>query len=172
MTADEFGPATKTHGVTSLPLGEPILLDSKYGRRSIGLTFSHLYALESGPGIERGRGRAWSIRPLAYLYDVQDRDGSELFAYHWDPDESALGWAKFPHLHVSGRLPPLPLGSGSSAVSLGDLHFPTEPVAFAAIVRLLLVEFAVPARRPEAESRTILASSEMAFRQQHLRASG
>lgn len=110
-----------------------------------------------------GRGQ-WAVEWLAYSHELQDRAGNELFAYHCDPSEASPSWAKFPHFHVSGRLTPLPLGSGLPSLPLGGLHVPTDQVAFEAVVRMLLRESRVPARRPEAQWTRILADGEAAFR--------
>ena len=91
----------------------------------------------------------WSVSTVGYFYEVLERDGNELFAYHWHPGEAGTSWAKFPHLHISGRGEPLPLGTGLTPVALGALHFPTDRVAFEAVIRILLKEFEVPPRRPE-----------------------
>lgn len=161
FVADGYVPSDRAHGVTFQPIGEPVLLDSRYGRRSIGLTVTHLYRIARTG--DPGRG-PWAVESLAYYYELQDREGNELFSYHWDPSEAGPSWATFPHLHVSGRLAPLPLGSGLPMLPLGGLHFPTDYVAFEAVVRMLLREFRVPARRSEARWSRILADGEAAFR--------
>lgn len=160
FVADGFAPSDRSHSVTFQPIGEPVLLDSRYGRRTIGLTVTHLYGIARTDDPDRG---PWEVESLAYSYELQDREGNELFSYHWDPSEASPSWAKFPHLHVSGRVTPLPLGSGLPSLPLGGLHFPTDQVAFDAVVRMLLREFRVPARRPEAQWTRILADGEAAF---------
>lgn len=94
-----------------------------------------------------------------YTYSLADRLDRELFAYHWHPD--AASWAKFRHLHLSGRLAPLSLGEGGE-LSLGNIHFPTERITVAAFVRLLIEQVAVVPRRTEWHG--ILAASDAATR--------
>ena len=152
-------PGDKTPTLVFLPAGQVVPLDSRFGRRSVGLRIQHLYRVV--PVGVRGRNR-WTVESVAYIYEVFDRDERELFAYHWDPREASESWAKFPHLHVSRRLPALPIGDGEDSLVLGKLHFPTEPIAFAALVRLLIRELGVPPRRPDWER--ILDESAAVFR--------
>lgn len=57
----------------------------------------------------------------------------------------------YPHLHLSGRLPPLELGSRAGSVRLGGMHLPTGgeigQVTLGDVVRLLITEFGVAPRR-------------------------
>ena len=159
MFASGVAPSERPHTISFRPATDLVPLDSAFGRRSIKLSVDHLYAIEA---MSDSPLTPWVIRTVAYFYQVYDNDEWELFSYHWDPREESPSWAEFPHMHVGRRLPRLAIGDGNASLVLGDLHFPTEPVAVAALVRLLIRELGVPPRRPDWER--ILDKSAAAFR--------
>ena len=157
MLADGWAPSERLHTVTLLPFGQLVALDSLFGLRTIGLHITQRYRIIE---VLDGSHSEWTVGVTAYVYQVTDGDGQEVFAYHWDADDAGLSWAKHPHLHVSRRLPPVPIGRGQASVRLGRLHLPTEHVAFQAIVRLLILEMGVPVRRAATGWRNTLDAGE------------
>ena len=139
--ATGFRPTTEPQSLGFAPRDVVVPLDSPLGRRGVGLIASHLYRLVDDDGDPAQR---WHARSAGYVYAVVDRDERELVAYHWHPEATG---PDFPHLHLSGRLPELELGGGFRPVALGDMHLPTGWMPFAAIVRLLILEFEIAPRR-------------------------
>jgi hypothetical protein len=95
------------------------------------------------------------IRLQEYRMSVTESDEREILAYHWHPHGQSP--VTVPHLHVSGRIPPIQIAPGE-AVALADMHLPTGYVGLADVVRLLIVEFRVVPRRHDWES--VLTSNE------------
>jgi len=101
------------------------------GRLGLSLRVGMRYRIIPAEG---ARG-PWRITTAAYSYAVGDRDGREVFAYHWNPAMPPT----FPHLHVGAR------ASGDLLVQ--NAHLPTGRVALEAVVRLLVTELHVPPLR-------------------------
>lgn len=99
------------------------------------------YVVDSVEGTRR------VTRAVGYRYRVLDLEGRELVAYHWHPE--GVSPVTYPHLHLSSRLAPIPVGRGGEPVALGEVHLPTGFVAFADVVRLLIVAFGVQPRRTD-----------------------
>ena len=97
---------------------------------------------------EGARG-PWKITTTAYGYALDDRDGREVLAYHWQP---ALR-PPYPHLHLGG-------GAGVNAL-VQRKHLPTGRDAREAVVRLLVEEFEVPPLRRD--WRSVLRRGEQRF---------
>lgn len=76
----------------------------------------------------------WHVSTLAYDYRLSRvRDGSELLSWHWHP-QTAIA---FPHLHAA-------------ADDLSrKVHIPSGRVSIEAVLRMLLGELGVPARRDD-----------------------
>ena len=125
LLATGYRPATQPHTVAFAPRGQAVPLRSASGPRGIALFVSQRYAVEA---VERDH-EPWSASSIAYRYDLLDRDGREILTYHWHPDDAGPA---FPHLHISGRIGELHVGEGLPPVALGDMHLPTEQIAFAA----------------------------------------
>lgn len=85
------------------------------------------------------------------MYAILDNAGDEAFAYHWHPDGRSDVTA--PHLHI-GRA----YCYGSAVI---ESHFPTGRVSFQQVVRFLLDDLAVNARR--ADARPILDGLQRTF---------
>ena len=94
-------------------------------------------------------GRGSHLVVLGYRYRLLDRQEREILAFHWHP--TGVSPVIRPHLHLSGRLPPLDLGSGAPPAVLGGMHIPTGSVALADVVWLLISEFGVEPRRDDWE---------------------
>jgi len=92
--------------------------------------------------VERDR-----VETTGYLYEINDRDGREILAYHWHPE--GVSPITEPHLHLSGRLRPFDLGDRDTAVRLGGMHLPTGIVTLARMVHLLIAEFGAEPRRAD-----------------------
>jgi hypothetical protein len=102
--------------------------------------------------INDGR-KAWHVSTTAYRYHLLDESGAELVGWHWHPD--SLGDFRLrghPHLHV-------PAGSIDRRV-----HVPTGRVSIESVLRLLLVDLAVPPRPAHvADFATVLQECEEPF---------
>jgi len=75
------------------------------------------------------------VSTTAYRYHLLDDSGAEMIGWHWHPD--SLGDPRLrghPHLHV-------PAGSIDRRI-----HVPTGRVSIESVLRLLLIDLAVPAR--------------------------
>lgn len=155
LLASGYRPSAAPHSVTFAPRGDAVPLRSRSGFRGVDLFVSHRYRIVEAAGADRG---AWKAATAAYTYDILDRSGRELLTYHWHPDDAG---PDFPHLHVSGRIGALPIGENQPPIALGTMHLPTGLVSFAAVVRLLIDEFAVAPRRDD--WRNLIAASEAAF---------
>lgn len=108
------------------------------------------YELVETEDPERGR---WKVRTRQYRYHVVAADHTEVLLFHWHPERS--GNRTFPHLHVgSSQLT-------TDAVMSGSAHIPTGRVALEAVIRLLITEFKVPAKRDDWEA--VLADGEDRF---------
>lgn len=80
-----------------------------------------------------------------YSYRLIEPDGREILAYHLHPD--GLSSVKRPHLHVSSRIPPIPLGDADVSIGLSAMHLATGFVSLDDFIRLLIEEFDVEPRR-------------------------
>ena len=79
--------------------------------------------------------KSWHVSTTAYRYHLLDDSGAELIAWHWHP--GSLGDPRLrghPHLHA-------PAGSIDR-----HIHVPTGRVSIESVLRLLLIDLAVPAR--------------------------
>ena len=74
----------------------------------------------------------WEVDVTGYRYEVSERDGTELVAYHWHPVGKSPVTA--PHLHARIR------GAGTD---LSNLHLPTGVVSPVDVIRCLITEFGV-----------------------------
>jgi hypothetical protein len=82
------------------------------------------------------------------MYRVLDRNGRELFAYHWHPE--GLSSIVNPHLHKRGAAPfVLPPTRGSDDLTelpIGKAHFPTGHITLRQVIRLLIEDLGVEPR--------------------------
>ena len=82
----------------------------------------------------------WRIDQTGYRYEVSERDGLELVAYHWHP--GGRSQVIRPHLHARIR---------GSDTDHSKLHLPTGFVTPVEVVRFLITEFGVEPLRPDWE---------------------
>ncbi|MGH3199607.1 MAG: hypothetical protein ACRDOH_05650 [Streptosporangiaceae bacterium] len=87
----------------------------------------------------------WHVSTAAYWYRLDDDAGRELAAWHWHPQSRVV----YPHAHVSGT----PFGRLA--------HLPTGRVSIESVLRLLIGDLGVPARR--ADYAEVLDAAERAF---------
>jgi hypothetical protein len=118
--------------------GSPVAL-----RTALPLTFSSKQGFRLAAEPITGD---WRIEVTSYRYEVSERDGVELLAYHWHPTGQSP--VTVPHLHARIR---------GSWVDLAKSHLPTGQVTPAEVVRCLIADFgAEPLRR---DWRAILADA-------------
>ncbi|MGH2560294.1 MAG: hypothetical protein ACRDJH_14620 [Thermomicrobiales bacterium] len=96
--------------------------------------------------IDKLDGGQHAVRIVGYAYQILERTEREVLAFHWHP--FGLSPVRFPHAHLSSRIPRFELDAGVS-VALSDMHIPTGLITLADVVRLLIVEFGVEPRRPD-----------------------
>ena len=147
-----YRPSPAPRLVSFAPRDTPVPLDAASGKRGIALFVGLLYRVRE----EIGNRGAWHVDLAGYRHDVLDRDGRELLAYRWQPESFG---PSFPHVHLSGRLPPIDLGPDVAPAALGDMHLPTGHVTFSAFARLLIEEFGIAPLRADWDS-TVRASDE------------
>jgi hypothetical protein len=97
------------------------------GRFALDLSIIHTCAIRR---IE-GSGE-WKAQTAGYLYQIRQRAGPELIAFHWHPGR--IGLPDFPHLHLE---------ASSTDVLSRKAHIPTGLVTLAACVRFLIDELDV-----------------------------
>jgi len=104
---------------------------------------------------ETPQGPRVKVRSSSFQYQL-DQDGDHwIFRYDYlrNPPEPHPA----SHLQIRGRL----IEAGD--VQLDRVHFPTHRVSLEAVIRLLIEEFNVPARKSEDFWRAVLAESEAVF---------
>lgn len=102
-----------------------------------------LSALQRFQVVEEGAVGRWRVRVRAYHYRLDDADEREIAAWHWHPGHRSR--ERQPHVHVRGGL-------------LDNAHLPTGHVGAERVLRLLLTDLGVRARRPDWI--TVLAEAE------------
>ena len=139
---------------------EPVALPAQGGGAAgLKLSVTHVFAIVAAEP-ERSRER-WRVTTRMYEYSLLDRDETELLVYHWQPDADRT----YPHLHVSAALSVRRRAlEDKQAIDLDGLHLPTGRVSLEAIVRMLIDEFEIAARYPEADWRRRLEETEAVFR--------
>jgi hypothetical protein len=124
-----YQPATEPH-VAALNRGLPVSLQ---GPTSLRLQVTLLYTVVRNLGKE-----PWRVQIAGYIYAIRKGDNIEVLAYHWHPrGTSRVTW---PHLHV---------GAANSPPVLPRTHLPTGHVPLQDIVRLVIEELGVEARRDD-----------------------
>jgi hypothetical protein len=106
--------------------------------------------------VQEGRSH-WRVSTVAYVCRLDDDAGIESVAWHWHPRSRVT----HPHAHVAG----LAMG--------GRAHLPTGRVSIESVLRFLLDDLGVPARRPDYAE--VLAEAERLFirrRRWHARGPG
>lgn len=141
MTSTKFvlsplgdAPNSSPHAITFVG-GNPVRLNTPL---DLFLDVSVQYRLVQDQ--QKGSGKLWRVKTVAYWYAIEDKNERELIAYHWHPE--AKGTTKLPHLHLE------------SGLNLGQTqflkkHFPTGRVAFEDVLRCLIVEFQAQPRRTD-----------------------
>jgi len=90
---------------------------------------------------EHGRG-PWTVETAAYRYSLRDAPDREMLRYDWHPEAQEAGrFVSTPHLHV--------YAGGSVGRWLHKAHLPTGHVRVESVLRLLLSDFGVRARRKD-----------------------
>ena len=100
------------------------------GRLPLALEVSHAYVVDAAPTAPG----AWSVRTLAYRYQLLLRDGPELLAYHWHPEHPNP--IRFPHLHLSA-------GAQVQFSALARAHLPTGLVQLNEVLRLAIADLGI-----------------------------
>jgi hypothetical protein len=126
--------------------GEPVPLGGPHG---VGFRLAHHYAVVPAGDPDD----PFRVRSLAYYYTITTARGREAIAYHWHPDSEGADAAHYPHIHVRSYTQPL---------NLSHKHPPTGRVSLEAVIRFLIDELGVDARRPNYAA--ILDQSEQAFK--------
>ena len=129
-----------TYLVTFGPRSEPASLAGAAGPSGLGLDLRIAYRIHSSGDADRSS--LWRVATTAYEYRLLDHDQSELLVYHWQPDPAMAG-PTFPHLHVSAALEAKVTALQTRSIPLDKKHLPTERVALAAVVRMLIEEFGI-----------------------------
>ncbi len=81
----------------------------------------------------------WIARTLGYRYQLALREGPELLAFHWHPQEPNP--IKFPHVHIGAA-------AQSGFAPLARAHIPTGIVPLHNVLRFAIQDLAVrPLRR-------------------------
>jgi hypothetical protein len=123
---------------------------SRRNGQTLSLELYHRYIVREAGG-DRG---PWTASTVEYVYEVSDDGGDPIAAWHWHPEtrraEDAVQW---PHLHVH---------AARETLTLHRLHLPTSRVSLEAVVRFLVEDLDVIARR--ADWSAILDRHEEAFR--------
>lgn len=140
LLASGYRPSRTPHVVACAPRGEPAPLRLVDGQSGLALGVSLRYEI-AGPSSEASQ--RWAGRPFAYRFDVLDRERREVIAYHWHLH--GIG-PSFPHLHVTGRLGNISIGTGLPNLDIGSAHLPTRQAGMAEVARLLIEEFGVAPR--------------------------
>lgn len=120
--------------------GNSVPLRSRSGQLEILFTIREWYQIV--PVAPTGGRRQYVTRVAYYAYTVRDRDERDLLAYHWHPE--GVSHVTTPHLHIPRHAPiPLPRTDPARAVSLGEMHLPTNRVFLEDVVELLISEFSI-----------------------------
>lgn len=75
------------------------------------------------------------------MYQLLDTDETEIIAFHWHP--TGISRVRDPHLHLSSKLRPVPIGQAGDEAPLASMHVPTGFVPLADVVRFLIDDFGV-----------------------------
>jgi hypothetical protein len=113
-------PANQRHAAV-LNNGNPVALRSN---PALLLTILMHYKVTEA----QGQLGPWKVSTVAYLYSVQDKQGHELFSYHWHPTSTPQ--YDYPHLHVHSGI-------------LAKLHLPTRRISLEEILRLVITQLNV-----------------------------
>lgn len=106
------------------------------GRPPLGLEVSQFYCVEE----DALAPETWTVRTAGYRFHLRLREGPELLAYHWHPDDPNP--VKIPHLHLSA-------GAQVQFDALARAHIPTGPVQLHDVLRLAIEDLGVRPLRPD-----------------------
>lgn len=106
------------------------------GQPPLALEVSQRYLVEEDP-TEPG---TWTARTLAYRHQPYLRDGPELLAFHWHPEDPNP--VKNPHLHLSA-------GAQVQFAALARAHIPTGLIQLQDVLRLAIQDLGVRPLRPD-----------------------
>ncbi|MGH3341953.1 MAG: hypothetical protein ACRDPK_03540 [Carbonactinosporaceae bacterium] len=107
---------------------DPVRLRSRRIAGGLQFKLRHQFRL-----VEAGR-KDWHVSTVAHAYRLNDNAGDELVTWHWHP---GLRGVDYPHLHVTGG----PVGRRA--------HLPSGRVSIESVLRLLLDDLGVPAKRDD-----------------------
>jgi hypothetical protein len=85
--------------------------------------------------VEAAAGDRWHVSTVAYEYKLsRAEEGREMLSWHWHPSTGT----PFPHVHING------------AADIGrKMHVPSGRVSIESVLRMLVAELGVPARRED-----------------------
>lgn len=101
--------------------------------------------------------RTFQAVASGYRYTIDDSSHKEILTFHWHPGQRSHEHE--PHLHVGSGV--INAGAGDLGKTFSSLHIPTEHVALARVVRMLITEFQVMPNRQDWDiilGRLLLAS--------------
>lgn len=96
----------------------------------------------------------YRVMTTGYLYALDDRDGFEVLAFHWHPEQRSDRHA--PHLHLGA-------GAGVGRIEVARAHIPTGYVTLAQVIRFAIEDLDVEPGRPD--WRAVLDEAESDLRQ-------
>lgn len=97
------------------------------------------------PTLRRIRLADWWVETTFYHYHLLDQTGTELLAWHYEPDAATRG-PDHPHLHVSADITARTPGGTDTVYGLDKRHLPTGIIGLTAVVRSVIEEFGAAAR--------------------------
>lgn len=117
------------------------------GRVQLEFSFYHPYTVREvldAPG-------QWAVRSSGYSYQLRERAGREIIAFHWHPGRR--GQPDFPHLHITSQVGAVQIPAKS--------HVPTGRVSIESVIRFLIEELHVRPLRPNWDR--VLIEGEQSF---------
>ena len=106
------------------------------GRSQLEFSLQHTFRVEQQDDLGD-----WTASTTGYFYQLQERSGPELIAFHWHPHQP--NQPDFPHLHMRSH-------SGSVEIARKQ-HVPTGRVSLESDVRFAIVELGVRPLRADWE---------------------
>jgi hypothetical protein len=129
--------------VTFIPKVAPVQLRARAPARVIMRWIKHNFDIVR---VDE-RIRDYHAATTAYIYQILDSTGNEIIAYHWHP--AGASRVIHPHLHISSRVNPIPVGRGPDELALADLHIASGVVRLGDIVRFLIEELDIAPLRDD-----------------------
>lgn len=143
LLATGFRPSYRLYAASFVPGSKPALVPTLLGQR-----LGHVVRCDFLVTPLLNSGDQYDAHLAAYWYQLLNRDGQELLAYHWHP--TGVSPVTIPHVHVSNAEWTItPEGRASRVPSLSNLHLTSGHVALSDVVRLLITELGVLPRRSD-----------------------